>query len=417
VKTTLTTFLSFTLLGVCASAVLGQQTYPASFAAPPVPVNRFVSTDTTNVSAFGAEAQRAISSEINRGTANTANHGGGGCGSGCCNSGCNSGCCSCACNDCNHCCVSKCCYGCCLHRTGAFAEWLYLSPRNIDLAYAVPQDGLQPGIPGVVPQGNVAVLDLDYDSGVRIGFSLCLDCNSSVRVTYSWFDTDTTDAIAENAPRVIRPLVAHPNTANSGFTSQQAAGVYDIEYELFDVDYRAVLWSCKGAHVDYVVGARYAHLESAFAAVYPFATPDGTEVIATDINFDGGGIRIGLEGERRLFRRSGLSVYSKGHINALAGQFSSNYIQVDQFNGLEVLVGWQDDRVITISELEAGVAWQNCRGNLRVAAGYYFAIWDNVVTTPEWIDAVQNVNFVDVSQDDDDTIAFDGLVVRGEYLF
>jgi hypothetical protein len=238
-----------------------------------------------------------------------------------------------------------------------------------------------------------------------------------VRATYTWYDTDETDFVQVNAPRVIRSLVSHPDTFNAGFTSQQAFGAYDLEFQTLDLDYHSLLWSSKCSHVDYVVGARYAHMESSSFAVYPFATPDGTTIVGTDINFDGGGIRLGLEGERRIFRRSGLSVYSRGYVNALAGHFTADYFQFNQFNGLEVLVGWKDDRVITISELEAGLSWQNCCGNIRVSAGYYFAIWDNVVTTPEWIDAVQNVNFVDVSQDDDDTIAFDGLVVRAEVLF
>jgi hypothetical protein len=402
VKTSFSTLVAFSLFAACASAVFGQQTYPASYG---VVSQARQMADAGYVSAF---------SDPNQGAA-YANGGSGGCSSGDCQGGCSSGCSSCASGDCNHCCASKCCYGCCLHRTGMFVDWLYLAPRNVDLAYAVPQDGI--GGPGTVPQGDVAILDLDYESGVRFGFNIALDCCSSVRATYTWYDSDETDFVQVDAPRVIRSLVSHPDTFNAGFTSQQAFGAYDLEFQTFDLDYHSLLWSSKCSHVDYVVGARYAHLESSSFAVYPFATPDGTTIVGTDINFDGGGIRLGLEGERRIFRRSGLSVYSRGYVNALAGHFTADYFQFNQFNGLEVLVGWKDDRVITISELEAGLAWQNCCGNLRFAIGYYFAIWDNVVTTPEWIDAVQNVNFVDVSQDDDDTIAFDGLVVRAEVLF
>ena len=72
---------------------------------------------------------------------------------------------------------------------------------------------------------------------------------------------------------------------------------------------------------------------------------------------------------------------------------------------------------ITISELEVGLGWTNRCGNLRVSAGYYFAIWDNVVTMPEYINAVQTPSYIDVNQDDDDNISFDGLVIRTELLF
>ena len=150
--------------------------------------------------------------------------------------------------------------------------------------------------------------------------------------------------------------------------------------------------------------------------MFPFAQPDGTTFVTSNINFDGAGIRFGLEGERRIFRRSGLSVYSKGHISALAGEFNCDYAQFTQFQG-EGNTGWSDDRVITISELELGLGWTNRCGNVRVSAGYYFAIWDNVVTMPEYINAVQIPNYVDVSQDANDTIAFDGLVIRTEFMF
>lgn len=390
------------LFSVCASG-FGQQTQ--SSANPPLPVGRYVSHNETNVSAYGAQANRAISSELSHG---------GGCTSGCCTS-CAPSCGDCAGNSCNHCCSSKCCYGCCLHRTGAYAEWLYLSPRNVDMSYGIPQDGI--GGAGTVPVGDVGICDLEYQSGARIGFNLAIDCNSSIDVSYTWLDVDDDDAIAVDAPDVIQPLTMFPGTFNAGFTSQQAAAAYDLEFQLIDVDYRAVLWSCKGSHVNYVAGFRYAHYESGFAAVYPFAPPDGTTFVATDINFDGAGIRVGLEGERRIFRRSGLSVYSKGYINALAGQFNCDYVQFNQFNGTEAVVGWTDDRVITVSELEVGLNWTNNRGNVKVGAGYYFAIWDNMITTPEWINSVQQVNFVDVANDDGDTVGLDGLVVHAEFLF
>jgi hypothetical protein len=284
------------------------------------------------------------------------------------------------------------------------------------MSYGVEQDGI--GGIGTAPMGDVGICDLEYESGIRVGFNLAVDCNSSVGMSYTFLDVDDDDFIRINDPtNVIKPLTMFPGTFNAGFNAQQAAANYDLEYQLLDVDYRAVLWSCKGAHVNYVVGARYAHYESGFAVIYPFAPPDGTSFVATDINFDGGGIRIGLEGERRIFRRSGLSVYSKGYISALAGEFNCDYIQINQFNGVEALVGWSDDRVVTISELEVGLSWTNCGGNVKVGAGYYFAIWDNMVTTPEWINSVQQVNFVDVSQDDNDTVAFDGLVVHAEFMF
>jgi hypothetical protein len=36
---------------------------------------------------------------------------------------------------------------------------------------------------------------------------------------------------------------------------------------------------------------------------------------------------------------------------------------------------------------------------------------------PEYINAVQTPSYIDVNQDDDDNISFDGLVIRTELLF
>lgn len=419
-KNTISRFVALALCGAFAAAASAQQVN--TYSNPPMPVGRYVSNN-SNVTAFGAAAQRSISNELNQGM-----NGGGccdggccssGCGGGCCTPSCSTGCCSCACNDCNHCCASKCCNGTCIHRTGAFASYLYLTPRNNDLAFAIPYDGIvPPGGPGggSVPIGDVAVADLDYSSGFNVGFNLAIDCCSSITASYTWFDTDTSNAITVDAPNVVLPLITLPATFNAGFTAQQARADYDLQYQLVDVDYRALLWSCKGSYVNYTVGARYAHMESSLRSVFPFAQPDGTTFVDADINFDGAGIRFGLEGERRIFRRSGLSVYGKGHISALAGEFNSNYAQYTQFQG-EGNTGWSDDRVITISELELGIGWTNRCGNLRVSAGYYFAFWDNVVTMPEYINAVQTPSYVDVNNDDDDNIAFDGLIIRTELLF
>jgi hypothetical protein len=186
---------------------------------------------------------------------------------------------------------------------------------------------------------------------------------------------------------------------------------------LADADYRAVLCSGNRYYINYLAGLRYAHMDQNLDSVFPFAPPDGTSFASSEINFDGFGIRLGLEGERRIFARSGLSVYSKAAISALAGEMRSSYVQANQFNGIEAVTAWNDDRVVTIGELELGVAWISCNGRIRASAGYYFASWGNMVTTPEYINAVQNGIYHDVSQDARDDIAFDGLVTRLELTF
>ena len=74
---------------------------------------------------------------------------------------------------------------------------------------------------------------------------------------------------------------------------------------------------------------------------------------------------------------------------------------------------YNDDRIVSILELELGMGWQNCCGNFRVTAGYYIGSWFNTLTTAGFIEGVQNNNFVDV----DETLSFDGLALRAEYRY
>ena len=322
------------------------------------------------------------------------------------------GCTTCKSADCGHCCSSRCCSGTCLHRSGVFADYLYWQVRDVDMPYAVPQDGI--GGVGTVPVGEVGVLDFDYSSGFRTGFDLAIDCCSSVSATFTWYETNTNDFTSADAPDVVQPLVLFPGTFNAGFTAQAASAAYSLDLQMADLDYSAVWTQGSRYHINYLAGVRYGHLDQSFRSVFPFAPPDGTTTVDSDINFDGGGIRLGLEGERLMLPARGIRVYAKGVASVLAGDFRSSYLQVNQFNGIEAATSIRDSRVVPILEYELGLSWQNCRDTVRVSAGYYFSCWSNVVTTPEYIDAVQNTNYVDVGDDGEDDISFEGLVARLE---
>jgi hypothetical protein len=165
--------------------------------------------------------------------------------------------------------------------------------------------------------------------------------------------------------------------------------------------------------VNYTVGVRYGNLQQQFTQTGSFAPPAGVIHTATDIHFNGGGLRLGLDGRRRI-GCGGLSFYGKGFVNVLFGEFSSSYTQTNTTTSVvQAYSTWDDDRVVPVLEYELGLSWQGCCGRLRLSAGYYTAFWFNAITTPEYVQAVQNANFVNLG----DTIAFDGLTTRVEYRF
>jgi hypothetical protein len=332
-----------------------------------------------------------------------------GCSSGSCGK---MGCSDCLQEDCEHCCPSMCSCGACIHRTGGFAEYLNWQVRDIDMAFAVPQNGI--GGAGTVPVGQVGVLDFDYESGYRVGFNVAVDCCTSITGTFTSLESTSESFLGIDAPNVIQPLVLFPGTFNAGFTAQQASAAYAVDMRLGDLDFRSVWFSSKRHHVNWVAGGRYARLDQSFQATFPFAPPDGTTTVDSNIEFEGGGIRLGLEGERAVSSRMALRVYGKAMASVLAGDFRSRYRQTNQFNGVEALTDWRDSRIVPILESEVGVSWNSCSDRVRLSAGYYFAAWSNVVTTPEYINAVQAGNYVDVGQDAEDNVAFEGLVARLE---
>ena len=64
-------------------------------------------------------------------------------------------------------------------------------------------------------------------------------------------------------------------------------------------------------------------------------------------------------------------------------------------------------------EYELGIGWTSCNERWHVSTGYMFSHWTNVVSTGEFINAVQKDKYVDV----DDTLSFDGIVTRVEFLW
>lgn len=291
------------------------------------------------------------------------------------------------------------------HRSGVFADWIFLRAGNVDIDYAVPVDGTASS---AVPTGPVGVADPEHESGFRVGFDICLDDESSLRATYHFFESSTDDDIVPPSGDVIRALTTHPNTLNAFSDSNAASAEYDIDFQMVDLDYRHLLLGGCNYGVNYLLGVRYANLDQNFRGNYII---NGVTTVDTDIDFDGVGPRIGLDGERRL--KHGFLVYSRSAANFLVGEFRGDYSQNNIFAGNQATTAFDDDRIVPVLEFEAGLGWESCSGCFSVRAGYYIAGWFNTMTTPSFIDAVQAHDFTEV----DETLTFDGLTVRAELKF
>ncbi len=282
------------------------------------------------------------------------------------------------------CCEPTCCGTCdgycCGESCGCpkwqfFGEFLYMRPRNSEVDF------------GALHDAQTSTIDFDYKPAFRAGCSRAVSDCSSVGISYTYLYTDTSDAIS------IQDITID--------------ATHSIDVDLVDIDYRRV-FSCSELHtLTYLVGARYGSLGQKFSS--QSAIPGG-HTFLTDIDFEGGGIRVGLEGERYA-SNCGLMVYGRGAASFVAGEFRAHY-ERGIFPDMES-VDWKAGRIVTMLDLEVGVGWTSSNGLLRVTGGYMVSGWFNTVKTDKFIEAVESNNFVGLG----DTLTFDGLTARAELRF
>jgi hypothetical protein len=293
-----------------------------------------------------------------------------------------------------------------------FGEFTHMRPRDAEIAYGVPVDGLigNPAEASLIQVGRVGVVDPDHQPGFRVGAGVALDECRAVIARYWQLESNTSDQIAvANDEQVIRSLVSHPSSDSSAIGFAEAQAHYDIDFDLVDVESQH-LWRCGYDHaISYSVGARYAKLQQDFRA--NFANGEAEQVM-TDIGFDGGGIRLGLDAHRFALGRC-FYLYGRAAASFLAGQFRASYYQGQAFDPEVVNTRWEAGRVVTILDLETGLGWESPGGGLRWTAGYAFSGWLNAVGTDNLISATQTNDFGDM----DDTLSFDGLTTGLELRF
>ncbi len=320
---------------------------------------------------------------------------------------------ACGCGD--GCGCDDCCKGWC-HRINVFGEFLYMRPRDAEVAYAVAIDGniTDPSDPAY-QAGRVQVVDPDFQPGFRVGAGFTLDECSAIVVTYAQLDADANDDIVLPGGLgnpVLRSLVS-PTPANAATDGLDGAASLFVQFKTLDVDYKGLFAYCDDYKLAYVVGARYAKLNQEFDATFAV---NGFDNVATDVEFEGAGVKFGLEGER-YGRNKQWFVYGKGSVSAVGGEFRNSYFSSSQADDIVVDTAWKAGRMVTITDMEFGLGWQNCCGNFRLSAGYMYSTWFNVVRTNEWIDAVQLNNFTDRSDNFKGMMTFDGLTAKAEILW
>jgi hypothetical protein len=292
-----------------------------------------------------------------------------------------------------------------------YGEFLYLRPGNDKVAFAVPINGAIVPPVGAPPVqvGPEVLVDLGFTPGVRVGAERAYGTCSALGGQFTWYESNQTNNAVGTELLPLYSLVNHPGSLSAATNSLAATATGHIDFQLGDAFYRRFLVRDENRSLSFIGGARFAHLDETFRSTFTSATT--VETVNTNIAFDGGGIRLGLEAEQRASFSQGL-VYAKGYASFVGGQFTSRYVQADGQRGVVVDTGWTEDRVVSILDTELGIGWITRHG-IRITGGYMFSGWFNLINTDDFIRAVRKLDSVNVR----DSLSFDGFVVRAEARF
>ncbi|MBA3480807.1 MAG: hypothetical protein H0T51_03235 [Pirellulales bacterium] len=284
-----------------------------------------------------------------------------------------------------------------------FGEALYLRPHE-DFVHAQQVSALG------LPAGGLATNDYDYEPGVRVGGDIAVSPTNSLAASGSWFEADAGSSLTAPIGGAVASFVTVP--APGLLTSVTSSS--EISFYTAEAEYRSRLLQGPRHWVNGGLGLRYAHLEQDFnqnSISLPLALDE--LAVNTDIEFDGGGPRLTLDGGRLLGNR-GFSIYARSSVSPLTGKFHANYSFRNESTDTQLAaVNFEDHRIMTLFDYELGLAWTGPRKRWRFAAGYMQSYWFNAVTTADFIPAVQSGIYSDIS----DTIMFDGLTARVEHLW
>lgn len=334
-----------------------------------------------------------------------------------CSSGCDSGCDSCGGMGCDLGIVSSCdgcgsgvCGGSCIpwwaHRTGGFGEVLYLAPASADLIYAREQTGPNPN---ASPTGPLGISNIDAHAGFRAGLTYAFSDCCSLVASYSRWDGDTLSQIDANSPYVLDSLLIHPSTATTGAASLSATADQQINFQVVDAMFRKAYKTTGQGVLNWNGGLRYGNLEQGLIGTQTVSVATGLTTVTTDVDFSGWGIIGGLDGARKA-RDTGFLVYGKTFGSLLAGNWSADYTQVNQFGGGVIANTYEDFRITPVVDAELGVGWQSAEGHLQLSAGYLFSTWFNAVNNRDYIQSVRSGNLLELYE----SVSFTGLTGRIE---
>jgi hypothetical protein len=269
-----------------------------------------------------------------------------------------------------------------------------MKPRRRALDFAI----LDPNASGT-PEGPIESLDWGTASGVRgeLGYRFPGE-GWALTGSYTYFSSTDKHSVANPPSGILFATLTHP-----GFIEQVASATASssLNYHVLDIDIGRPFALGKSCTLRLFAGGRVAWIDQNLNVTYDGGDAANAHV-SGPISYDGGGLRIGGEGQWNL--RWGFSLFARGAGSLLVGHFRTRLLETNQ-NGTLVNTDVSDRfvQMTPVAELGLGIAWNY--ENLIVKLGYEMTNWFNLVDSPDFVDDVHQGKFVRRSSD----LSLDGL--------
>lgn len=276
-------------------------------------------------------------------------------------------------------------------------------------------------------------IDYDFGNSFRLygGYRWC-DCGEEIRFTYTNFDSDgdfqspavgagaTVTYIADLEIFALQP-------------GDYVRGRSDIDLDSYDLGWSKTIplgsplcGGCNDSCCDDCCGGYCPAWDITFTGAVRAVDYNATRVNQSfnvlnqlqntgvdEVDFQGVGGRVGVMGRRYLGKSGLASLYMKGDISLLVGDYESNQLQTSAGTAPPVTTvahSISGMRMIPVTEIEAG-GTVYLTSNCTLSAGYLFSAWHDLGFQTEYDFGLP------VTYDDANIMAFDGYFIRGEVAF
>ncbi len=289
---------------------------------------------------------------------------------------------------------------------GAFlftADYLLLKARTRPLDFAIVGTNRS----DFGPQGDVRSLNWNTASGFRVGAGYRLPGEGwEAGFNYTYFHDNANDLAGRPAGGSLFPTLTHPGMVE---VADSALADAKLNYNVYDVEVGKHFHPSEALDVRAFAGPRFATIGLENNAYYNGGDARNDHVHSR-IDFNGGGLRMGAEGQWSIWK--GLGLYARGGASLMSGTFRSTLTETTN-SGASTLVNVTDrfHKMVPVAELGLGVSWKY--RNWRVSAGYELVNWFGAVDSPDFVD---DSHLGKMSRRTGD-LGLEGLVLRAELEF